>query len=155
MRSTKYIALILALLISVIAEGCHSSSVVSKLKADLNSNDESTRWAALLEINKNGPQATALRPEIIKALNDTNWRLRDSAILALSAIGLDQDDVPEVIGMLKDDNEYVRLSAADALGNAGGQALSAISSLEDLAKNDKSDNVRASAKRAIDKIKRA
>jgi HEAT repeat protein len=147
------IFVIMVSLLSIYSVGCHNSSEIYRLKLDLNSDDENKRWGALIEICKIGPDAKRLFPEVLKALDDENWRLRQSGVLALEAIGPIDKVIPEIIRMLDDNNEWVRMSAADTLGHFGNKAVSAFPKLQELALSDSSERVKSAAKKAIEHIK--
>ena len=67
--------------------------------------------------------------ELIQALQDDNWRVRQSAVWALGEIRPDaKQAVPHLILALQDDDEYVRYCAVEALGKIGTpEALEAVS----------------------------
>ena len=85
-------------------------------------------------------------PELIKALGDTEFRVRYSAVISLCSIGTAV--VPELIKALGHTEDQVRRSATEALSNFG---RSAIPQLERVL-TDRNAHVRDGAKCALNRI---
>ncbi|MCI0529082.1 MAG: HEAT repeat domain-containing protein, partial [Nitrospira sp.] len=82
-------------------------------------------------------------------LEDANARMRGKAVVALGKSG-DKRALPLLIQALQDEDEYVRESAADALGAMGAEE--AIEALALTLWKDEDEDVRASAAGALEAI---
>ena len=99
------------------------------------------------------PAATALGnigrsavPELIRALNDRDGRVRSLACYALSMIGRDAGDAaPALIQRLADKEDNVHSSAAYSLGRLGKPGLAALI----VALKNSDERIRAQASRAL------
>ncbi len=92
--------------------------------------------------------------ELIDALSKA-MRVNDQTLALDAAVGLSNlgaGGVPPLKEALKDPSANVRLNAAIALSQIGTAARSAVPTLEDLGKNDPSDDVRSAALTAVAEI---
>jgi HEAT repeats/HEAT repeat len=86
--------------------------------------------------------------ELMRALTDNEWQVRQAAAEALGSIGSDRA-VDALLVALKDNDHYVRSAAAEALGNIGSdRALDALI----LAMKDDDWYVRSKAAEALGKL---
>ncbi|NEU72665.1 PBS lyase [Hassallia byssoidea VB512170] len=122
------------------------NSYIKKLGSDNYSEYEKTSKA----LQKLGSKAV---PDLVKALQNKNPKVRSSAADALGKIGEKAASAtPALAEALKNDNEaYVRSSAAQALGRIGKEAASATPALAEALKND-NDYVRSSVAYALESI---
>ena len=86
-----------------------------------------------------------------QALDAPDHAVRGSALLALGALGpLDELMFAQVMDALGDDHDFVRESAARALGSLGRR--DALPDLAQAAQSDAAENVREAARQAIEAI---
>src|SRR5262245_50409380 len=96
-----------------------------------------------------GPAAV---PDLIKALEDEDWEVRNQAAVALGVIGPEaKAAVPALIDVLQGEDKYLRSHAATALGKVGRQAGTAVPALT-RALQDKDEDVRRNAAAALGQI---
>lgn len=107
-----------------------------------------------------GPQAKPAIPVLVEAIkreqgkrsgtgSDTPSTLSWLAGKALTNIG--PASIPELMNLLKHEDKYVRMTAINALGNMGPQAMEAVPVLKD-ALNDEEELVRQWARVALERI---
>jgi HEAT repeat protein len=122
---------------------------VKQLMAGFSADDPVTRLAAAREVAKKGKPAV---PEMIKALKDSDWRVRRTATDALAGIGADAADAVEALTKaLADEKMWVRAGAAMALGRIGEPARPAIGKLVELA-SDPDDFLREDVMTALNAL---
>ena len=74
-----------------------------------------------------GGQANKTVPALIEALGDQNWEIRWSAAGALTSFGKKSAmAVPELVGLLRDSEDYVRNAALSTLGQMGPISVAAL-----------------------------
>jgi len=130
------------------ALGQIGNDVVPALTIALKDSDKNVRPSAADALGRIGKNAKDAVPALIIALKDDHQLVHYSAAYALGRIGKDaKDAVPALITALKDD-QYVRSSAADALGGIGKDAVPALI----IALKDSDKNVRSSAADALGRI---
>jgi hypothetical protein len=88
-------------------------------------------------------------PVLIEALRDSNWNVRQEAILALGRIGASA--VPALIELLPDADVNVRLATGEVFGYIGAEATPAVPALTK-ALHDDSQWVRLQAAKALKRI---
>lgn len=137
---------------SLFQMGCAKGVNISPIRSDLRSDDENVRWRGLLKVAVIGPDCKELEPDIIDMLDEGNWRLRQSAILALSSIEHSDKAIPRIAEMLNDESEWVRFAAVEDLKRLGNKAVATLGSLRILASEDESEFVREAAEEAINVI---
>ncbi|MBD2043655.1 HEAT repeat domain-containing protein [Microcoleus sp. FACHB-672] len=77
---------------------------------------------------------------LVKALKDSDTRVRGSAVEVLKRIGTEaKAAVPDLVNALKDNDSYVRGSAAAALGSMGTEAKAAVPDLVNALKDNDAD----------------
>ncbi len=156
----------------------NSDDDVKTLVAALKSDSRVKRWLAAEVLRRCAPYAAGAVPGLIDALDDDDEWLRIFAIDALGAIGSDATDAPPALRniagdatvqnharvaaariegferlrpLLGDENEWVRINAADAIAAIGEDAIDAASDLVTLL-DDESVLVRNAASRALASI---
>jgi HEAT repeat protein len=105
---------------------------------------------ALQHIAKAGAGGNELIEALTKAMQANDQSMALDAAVGLSYLGA--SGVPALKEALKSDNANVRINAAIALSHMGPAARSTVSILEDLSKNDSSQDVRSAAKEAVSEI---
>jgi HEAT repeat protein len=88
-------------------------------------------------------------------LASTKVEVRRTAIMGLIHSDLSTHLVPEMLGMLKDEDGEVRSIAATAVGNLGAKAEAAIPTLIGQLEKDKTKEARETAARALGRIGKA
>jgi len=106
--------------------------------------------AALLSLGMMGDKAAfAALPRIMALLKDPDWRIRRSAVVALTEMGTTAKPVVSMLTeALKDPHNGVRIVAIGALANIGEAARSAIPELIAMLK-DEDWSIRAAAANAL------
>jgi hypothetical protein len=106
----------------IAAERTEDARSLAPLKEQLLSGDAAARYAAALELARIGDASTV--PVLIKALSDTDYRVRRSAIYGLSWMQ-SREAVPALMKLLQSSEDvWMRRRAAQALGQIGdAQAL--------------------------------
>ena len=164
----------LVLGVACCAAGAAQAGDVTKLVVDLKSNDSDVRRSAAKGLAEMGPEAKDAAPALLAALkNDKDLFVRrfaakalgevEAAVTALGKMG--EPAVPPLIDALKnksadpkkpkkgpaatDSTAFVRTKAAEALGNMGPKAKSAVPALIDALKDP---NVRTEAAIALGNI---
>ena len=92
--------------------------------------------------------------ELIQALQDDNWRVRQSSVWALDKIGPDdtkQAVLHLILALQQDDNQDVRRCAVRALGDIGSDATKQALPALIQALQDDDEDIRQSAVRAVSK----
>jgi NADH dehydrogenase len=111
--------------------------------------DEPAQQEAVEALSRLGQSAV---PELIKALKDDNWQVRNQAAVALGAIGPEaKAAVPALIDVLQDEDRYFRSHGAVALGKIGREAIAAVPALIKALKDNEED-VRRDAAAALGRI---
>jgi HEAT repeat protein len=105
---------------------------------------------ALQHLAKAGEGGSELINALSKAMRDSDQTMALDAAVGLSNLGA--GGVAPLKEALRDPNANVRLNAAIGLSYVGSAARSALSTLEDLGKNDPSDDVRSAAMEAVAEI---
>jgi NADH dehydrogenase len=119
-------------------------------------------WLRLLASEKEAAQQEAVGalsrlgqaavPELIQALNDDEWQVRNQAAVVLGAIGPEaKAAVPALMDVLQDDDKYFRSHGATALGKIGREARAAVPALIKVLK-DEDEDVRREAAAALGRI---
>jgi HEAT repeat protein len=116
MRQGYYIVLLALFQIVVIHSLCAQDNEIVKLIQKLSEDDRSEAKKLLIQMGKKAI------PHLISALQSPNVELRRSVSWVLEDIKKEdsQTVIPHLINALKDQDEYVRSSAAEALGNTQG-----------------------------------
>jgi len=115
----------------------------------LGSEVESVQKDAVQALRRIGAPAV---PELIQALQNENWRLRNQAAVALGTIGAEaRDAIPALTGLLGAQDKYIRSNAAVALGRIGREASTAVPALTEALK-DKDEDVRGEAAAALGRM---
>jgi HEAT repeat protein len=92
---------------------------------------------------------------VAKLMKDSDLDIRSQAARALGYIGASaKSAIPELIDALKSDEPLLIVQAAWALSRMGEAADRAIPALDALVNNSKSEDVKATAKAAIEEIKK-
>ena len=113
--------------------------------------DDDVKFCAVLALSIMGPVAHEAAPALIEILTDKkNKRLQAVAAGALGNL-LAEEAVPALRNSLRDEDRFVRLEAARALGRIGSPAKSAIPALVGALKDPEAD-VREAAAEALKKI---
>jgi HEAT repeats/HEAT repeat len=132
--------------------GSDASPAIPALIKAFQDSDVDVRIAAADALGDISSHAQSAYPLLMKTvLQDRNEDVRLIAALAAVRIS-EQKTVPQLIQSLKSPSSEVRNRAAEALGNIGYPANSAVSLLENMAIQDKDINVRSTAKLALQKI---
>lgn len=114
----------------LVVEGCGSGKSTDELIADLKSEQEKDRMAAVRTLPVNSDEAEKVIPKLIEALKDTQGDIRLSAAIKLGVYGeLAREAIPALRLALQDHDARVR--------NAASKALSKIEHYES---TDKSSN---------------
>jgi HEAT repeat protein len=115
----------------------------------LASDNEPAQQEAVGALSRLGQAAV---PELIEALNDDDWQVRNQAAVALGAIGPEaKAAVPALIDVLQDEDKYFRSQGALALGKIGREARAAVPALIE-ALEDHDEDVRREAAAALGRI---
>jgi hypothetical protein len=115
----------------------------------LASENDAAQQEAVAALSRLGPAAV---PELIEALNEGDWQVRNQAAVVLGAIGPEaKDAVPALMDVLQDDDKYFRSHGAMALGKIGSEARAAVPALIKLLQDDEED-VRREAAAALGRI---
>jgi HEAT repeat protein len=136
------------------------ASVLPALGGVLRNPDSGVRARAATALGDLGAKMLAAMPTLRDALRtivltDNEENVRTCAIQSLTRIGPEAyTDVPSLVESLKDDLPYVRMSAANGLGELGSKAKPAVSALTSIAFYDPSPRVRLEAAVAIWRIDR-
>ena len=113
---------------------------------------EAFRLEVLSALGAMGPQAKPAVPALLRSLHDNRWKkVHNQTAFTLAKIG--KGAVKELTAALKsDDNVYVRLGAAIALGEIGKPARSAARLLLLHAQGERSADVREACASAYSKV---
>jgi hypothetical protein len=131
---------------AVMSEAQYQDHPVSYWLKLLEGGDEPAQQDAVQALSGMGQAAV---PELIKALKDDDWQVRNQAAVALGAIGPEaKAAVPALVEVLQDEDKYFRSHAATALGKIGREATAAIPALRKALK-DKDEDVRRDAAAAL------
>ena len=88
--------------------------------------EEPAQQEAVAALSRLGPRAV---PELINALKDDDWQIRNQAAVVLGTIGPEaKAAVPALIDVLGEEDKYFRSHAAVALGKIGREARAAVPS---------------------------
>src|SRR5262249_41102513 len=109
------------------------------------------RRNAALALREIGPAADAARPALVKALKDSDEKVKVTAAEALVRIQPGQEDDSALIAALEDTNPAVRANVALALAKRSYGASGAVPQLLKMT-NDKDDDARAAAVEALGKV---
>ncbi|MCG8583880.1 MAG: HEAT repeat domain-containing protein [Pirellulales bacterium] len=133
------------------------SAVIPAFTKTLKDPVEELQIMGVFALGKMGPAAKSSVPDIAKMISPKNPQLSRIAAWALTMIepeslGESTDRVVEVLsGALSNDQHFVRIEAANALGNLGPRAKAALPALKEAA-NDKLPPVQEAISKAIEKI---
>src|SRR5215471_2753189 len=93
----------------------------------LGSEEEPAQQEAVESLSRLGQAAV---PELLKALKDDDWQVRNQAAVVLGAIGPEaKAAVPALMDVLQEDDKYFRGHGAVALGKIGKEARAAVPAL--------------------------
>src|SRR5262245_7620930 len=93
----------------------------------LGSGDQTSPPEAVQALRSLGPTAV---PDLIKALEDDDWQVRNQAAVALGVIGPEaKAAVPALITVLQAEDKYLRSNGVTALGKLGQEAKAAVPAL--------------------------
>src|SRR5262245_6283433 len=93
----------------------------------LGSEEEPAQQEAVEALSRLGQAAV---PELIEALKDDDWQVRNQAAEVLGVIGPDaKAAVPALIDVLQEEDKYFRSHGAVALGKIGREARAAVPAL--------------------------
>ncbi|MBL8797645.1 MAG: HEAT repeat domain-containing protein, partial [Planctomycetia bacterium] len=106
------------------------------------------RWDALRALQKLGPDAAAVVPELVAALSDPDLAYRMQAVLTL--VGIGGPAVPPLLETFAAGDEDLRKAIIVTLGRIGQPAACAIPLLESLLEDPALDRVAA---QALDRIR--
>lgn len=125
-----------------------------ELEAGLKDPNRNARREALEEIEKLGPKAAEMAPEVVKVLDDKDDLCRVGAAEALGKMGpvAAAASLLALHKSLDDEFQEVQKQAAIALGNIGAEAKLAVPGLQKLARETKDKEVLKAAQDAIKKI---
>jgi HEAT repeat protein len=103
---------------------------VSKLAADLASDDAAARATAAEALAQFGAEAQPAAIALVRAIGDANEEVREQATAALEELGPPRvDDLPALLPLLKADKPDVAFWAATLIGRLGSAAVSAVPAL--------------------------
>lgn len=89
---------------------------LKELVDKLDDSDDAVRWKAIVELEKLGPEAKGVVPDIIPYLESNDWRIRYYAVEILGMIGPGaKPAVPALQKVLNDPDKKVRWRASWAL----------------------------------------
>ncbi|NEU72804.1 NACHT domain-containing protein [Hassallia byssoidea VB512170] len=129
------------------------AGVPAFIRAFKQDSDARVRELAAQALGEVPTKAKQAIPDLIEALlNNPKLDVRKGAAEALAKIELHQDAVPNLRKALKDTSWQVRRSAAEALGNIGAEASSAVPDLIAALKKDRNYTMRRSAAEALGNI---
>jgi NADH dehydrogenase len=115
----------------------------------LASEQEPAQQEAVAALSRLGQAAV---PELITALKDSDWHIRNQAAVALGAIGpTAKEAVPALIDVLQEQDKYFRAHGAAALGRIAKEAKAAVPALMKALK-DSEEDVRREAAAALGRI---
>src|SRR5271163_3545196 len=93
----------------------------------LGSEEYSVHREGVEALRRMGPAAV---PDLIQALKDEDWQVRNQAAVALGMIGPEvKTAVEALVDVLQDQDKYLRSHGATALGNLGREARAAVPAL--------------------------
>jgi len=131
--------------------GPAAKSAIPNLLKSVKDSDEGVRQFAAIALGRIGNNESVTG--LIGMLGAQDWRDRFAAVKALEIIGRPaKAAVPALTKALKDESKQVRVFSTYALVAMGGEASSAVSTLNDVAKNDKDVEVRIAARYAAQKV---
>lgn len=145
-RYLKWIASSVAalLLVTVPCRGDGFDSLVKQLGS---TNDETRADAASKIAQIGGPRA---EKQFRSMLESDSPERRQMAVVGLLQVSDTPEDIERVHARLQDDSSIVRWSAAVALGQSGQVAV--VPWLQEVAQNDKNEEVREAATAAINRV---
>jgi hypothetical protein len=79
-----------------------TEAVVPVLAKALQDKDENVRVSAATAFQKIGSVANLAKPVLIAALWDGNWYVRSRVAATISKLGLDENDIPDIVKPLRD-----------------------------------------------------
>jgi hypothetical protein len=130
----------------VMSEPVYQGKPVGEWLKLLGSEEEAARQEAVEALRRMGP---AVVPDLVRALRDEAWQVRNQAAVALGAIGPEaKDAVPALGEVLQEEDKYLRSQGAAALGKIGREAGAAVPILT-RALRDKDEDVRREAAAAL------
>lgn len=133
---------------TVLAEIGDTRAIVPLLNT-LDDERYEVRQNVAMALGKMGKEAVPLLLDSLRAKKLP--KRRAAAAMALKFIG-DSESAPALLEALADKDDQVRATAAEALGIVGNAAM--VAQLEELAKGDRIDTVRAAARSAINQIQK-
>jgi len=145
-RYLKWIASsVAALLLAAIP--CHADGFDSLVKQLGSTNDETRADVAAKIAQIGGPRA---EKQFRTMLESDSPERRQMAVIGLLQVSDAPEDIERVHARLKDDSSIVRWSASVALGQSG--QIEAVPWLQEVAQNDKSEEVREAATEAVTRV---
>jgi HEAT repeat protein len=140
------------------AIGPKADAAVGPVTELLATADRDVRLTANYALGRLGPAAKSAVPELKKELASDDQMTKVTAVWALLKIEPQDKEiaataVPLLTGALSHPYEFIRVEAAMALGELGPQAAAAAPALEKTSLTDSSEQVRAVALHALEKIK--
>jgi HEAT repeat protein len=127
-----------------LADVSPTEDVIGMVRAAMMVDD--LRYYAMRVLGKIGPGAASAVPAILLYLNHQDSQARIEAMLALKSIGPVEGVVDGIAGRLADEDERVRLNAAQALGDLGKDAVGATMQLATALSDQDADVQRAAAR---------
>jgi HEAT repeat protein len=130
--------------------GPAAKEAVPNLVTLLGEKDRTLRFQVLGVLSLIGPDAKAAVPDLIKLFDTKDKALHTRVAAALAKIG--KPAVVKLVVALNDDNAYIRLGAANALGGIGPDARGSYNYLLVHAQRDPIAEVRKAAEDALSKV---
>ncbi len=128
---------------------------VTRLAAELKSEDVNARRSAAEQISQHGGDLRAVSIELVEACADADEEVREWIVTALEELDSPADtDVPELAELLDDDSDDVGYWAATLLGRLGKTAADAVPALVAALTDAKGMATRQRAAWALGKIGR-
>jgi len=125
--------------------------VVEFLRQSLSHTDWTVRSLVAFVLGEAGTEAAAGEPELVARLRDGHLMVRASAARALARIGSNREEVPGLLQVALNDEEFVRLSAAVSIVELKGERGRTLPVLIDAMKS-RNDLIRARATSCVSKI---
>lgn len=128
-----------------------SAESLPELERLLDDEDPAARWWGAVGLAALGEKAKPATGVLGKALEDSSPAVRVAAAEALSNLGRHDAALPALAAGLRDENEWVRLAAANILDHLDGEARPVIDRLRD-AGDDKNGYVRRVVRTALGEL---
>ena len=124
--------------------------VVTALIEVINSDDPERPMHAAYALAKIGQDASDAVPHLIELYDDEDLNVRKAAIYALGEIYPHAEIVATLVEALEDPSPQVQMSASDAIGKVGGDAIGAVPALLGLL--ERGDWQRLNAARTLNRV---